>query len=104
MAKKTFKLTRNLKAGMTGEDVKKFQHWLNIVQLAYNFSKSYTDGINETGHFSIFITNIFYHRFLEMIGYPINHIYDKEIHEELCYHVNMALKSLGNHQDTWVCK
>ena len=103
MAKKIFKLKRTLTAGMDGEDVKKLQHWLNIVQLAYNFS-NFSDGIPEDGHFSRFITNGFYHSFLDMVGYPINHVYDTQIHEELCYHVNMALEALGNYQDTWVCK
>lgn len=105
MARKVFKLTRVLKAGMTGEDVRKFQHWLNIVQLAYNFSPtSFTDGITENGQFTSFVTTIFYHRFLDMAGYPINHVYDAEIHEWLCYNVNMALEVLGDTRDTWYCK
>ena len=104
MARKVFRLKRCLTPGAYGDDVKKVQVWLNLVQLAYSFSDSYYDGIPEDGHFTRFITNYFYNRYLDMAGFERNHVYDAEIHEQLCYDVNMALQCIGETRDTWATR
>jgi hypothetical protein len=99
---KKFQLFRNLKAGMSGEDVKKLQLWLNTVNSAYSFSQHYPDGIPISGLFQTFILNIFYHEYLKWSDYPVSHIYDKEIHSYLCTDVNLALKKMGSNAVTWM--
>ena len=98
---RNFHLFRNLKTGMYGEDVRKLQHWLNIVNSVYGFSKTYKSGVNEDGRFSTFWLTGFLHEYLEWSGYPINHIYDDEIHKYLCTDVNLALQQLGDTTVTW---
>ncbi|HEX8249678.1 MAG TPA: hypothetical protein VF599_15985 [Pyrinomonadaceae bacterium] len=96
-----FHLYRTLKTGMVGEDVKKMQHWLNIVNLAYGFSDTFKDGVIENGRFTTFILTIFYHEYLEWSGYPVNHVYDQEIHSYLCTDVNLSLQQIGDASATW---
>ena len=88
---KRFILTRSLKVGMKGEDVKTLQKWLNIVNTSFKFSECFKEGIPENGQFQTFFLGIFYHEYLRHIGQPINHVYDQEIHEILCKHVNSVL-------------
>jgi hypothetical protein len=88
---KKFILTRTLKPGMQGEDVRKLQNWLNIVNSDCGFSKAFPKGVPENGKFQTFILSIFYHEFLRHLGIPVSHVYDKEIHELLCKHVNSVL-------------
>ena len=101
---KRFYLYRTLKTGMEGEDVKKLQNWLNTVNLAYSFSKLFPNGVPVNGKFQTFILSVFYHEYLDFAGYPINHVYDKEIHDWLCYDVNMALTCLGDYGTRWVAE
>ena len=101
---KKFHLYRSLKAGMQGEDVRKLQNWLNIVNSVYSFSERYPKGVPENGIFQTFILNVFYHEFLRWIGEPVNHVYDKYIHESLCGEVNAALLNLGDSGTTWTTK
>ena len=98
---KRFHLYRNLKTGTEGEDVKKLQDWLNTVNLAYGFSERYPDGVPVNGKFQTFILSVFYHEYLNWSGYPVNHVYDNEIHQYLCTDVNLALQNLGDYGTTW---
>jgi hypothetical protein len=96
-----FALTRVLKAGMQGEDVKKLQRWLNTINLAYGFSNFYPDGVPENGKFQTFILLPFYHEYLQWSGYPIDHDYDWEVHSYACTDVNLALQQLGDYGTKW---
>lgn len=102
--KKTFRLSRTLKVGMEGEDVKKFQKWLNIVNLSYGFSKLFPDGIAENGRFTTFITLAFYHEWSRWsMDEQVRHTYDKDAHEWLCLDVNMGMQNMLNDFGTkWV--
>jgi hypothetical protein len=88
---------------MEGEDVKKLQKLLNLVNLAYNFSKTFPNGINENGKFTTFFTLVFYHEWLKWGGDKVKHNYEKDDHEALILDANLGMKSqLGDWGTEWV--